>query len=667
MASEPQQYETSGMAIRPEDMQLSPYAEALLEVEQTLGYTLETLARPSNLVARLNSELERRRRRREPLEKEWIDAYRRYSNEYDPSTKARFKPNKSKLWVGLTAMKCNAAHAAISEFLAQGSWDLEPAPIPDDVQLHPLLEQMGVGIPLLREEVRRRTTSLKDEMERQLDESDYPEHLDMALLECIITGSGAIKGPITERDEQEDWEMELSESALTTGDISDMVMVPKKRDAFRPAMSYVSVFNLYPDMDTQLVHRGQGIFEEMYLTRGQMIELARQPGFDTLSILKVLKEKPRGNANLVPHQITMRRMAGDADPQATERYKVVVYHGPVSGGELEAAGAKMGDGIAKFLEMQGCVWYCDQYVLKAREYKGKLPYYIFPYVRRAGFGPYGIGIPMLGKNSQDAINAAARIMLDNAAIASGPFIEANMRLLEPGEDPTDLHAWRVFLSKHDGNQSKKAISVYDIPAYTGLFIQIIDMFRRTMDEETFMPSITGGQEMSVGNETATGMSILNSNANRSLKQVMRNVDAYCIEPFIEAWYEWNMRYNTRTDILAKMQPVAKGVASLVAKEMQAMRLMQFVQTWNGHPDFKSTNAMREHAEALEVDPDQMVVTEEEKLGMTAQDLVGGAMGRGAPGAPGGMPPALPQDGAPLAPQGAVPGQTPTGPTGLPLE
>lgn len=600
----------------------------------TLGASLESMTRPSALVSRLDSLLDTRRRQREPLEREWVEAYRRYNNQYDPGTYAKLNPKKSRAWVGLTAMKVNAAHAAIMDLLSQGSWDLEPAHIPDDTEVHPILQQAGVTLPLIKDEIRRRTVGLKEEMQRQLDESDFDEHLDMAVLEAVITGSGAIRGPITERDEEEDWEMELGDGAFQ-GDITDFIMVPKSRTGVKPTCNYVSIFNLYPDMESLTVQRGNGIFEEMLLTRAQMIALALQPGIDTLAVLRVLRENPGGNANLMPHQITMRRMAGNADPQASKLYRVIVYHGPVSGQELENAGAHL-DETSKSMEVQACVWYCGKYLFKARPYKGRRPYNIFPYVRRAGFGPFGIGLPMLVQTSQDAINAATRMMLDNAAIASGPFIEANVELLQPGENPADLHAWRVFLSKHDGENSKRAISIYDIPAYTSLFLQLIDQFRRFMDEESFIPSITNGMDQSFANDTATGASILNSNANRSMKQVMRNIDGYGIEPFIEAWYEWQLRYNPRTELLAKMKPVAKGVRAVMAKEVQAQKLLQFAQAWMGHPDLKATNLMREHASAIELNPDDAVATPEEKMGMTAPDVAGGMM------------PAVPMMGDPAA-------------------
>jgi len=612
------QQQVQAMAIRPSDHQLSNRAAHLAEVENTLGAALETMSRPSNLVARLNTELEVRRRRRETLEQEWLDAYRRYNNEYSPNVMARFKAGRSKLWVGLTQMKVHSAHAAIMDFLSDEPWDLDPAPIPDDAELHPFLIQQGITIQHIREEMRVRTESMKTEISNQLDEVDLPENLDLAVLEMTITGSGALKGPFTVKDKKSDWEVGFDANM-------EVVANEIERQGHKPDVKYCSIFNLYPDMEATSVQDGNGIFEELFLTRAQMMDLAMQSGFNTSSVLRILRDFPAGNANLETHQIELRTIAGDADPNASKRYRVIVYHGPVTGQELSNAGVKMPYELQS-LETQGCIWYCGQFVLKAKQHKGRIPYNIIPYVKRAGFGPFGKGVPYLGKGSQDAINAAARIMIDNAAIASGPLLDVNMDLLQPGEKVDDIRAWRVIYSKHDGNNSKRAVNVFEIPAYTDQFIKIIHLFRQLMDEETFMPSLTSGMEGTNTNDTATGMSILNSNANRSLKKVMRNIDAFGLEPLIEAMYDWNMRHNPKREILGKMLVRAKGSAAIMAKEIQTQKMMQFAQMFAGHPDLKSTEAMREIADGMDIKPDTMVVSDEEKAGQVAPDMSGGQQG-----------------------------------------
>lgn len=596
-------------AIGPDDLG-SATAIKLAKIEARLGKKLDAVEFSTGLISRLGAILEERRRRRMPLEDEWLDSYRRYNNIYDAATRQRFDENKSKVFLGLTKMKCNTAHASLMDFLfgqGRANWDLEPESIPTDYEMPEFLSLYGITLEDLRRQMRSRTDRMKREIENQLEESDYPEHLDQAVLECVIAGSGALKGPLTVLDQSEDWDMGFDESLR-------MFPVAMQRQGFRPAITQVSIFNLFPDMEVSNPQKGQGVFEEILLSRREMINLAGQPGFRPKAVLAVLKENPRGNAVLEPVIRELRTLAGDADSSATNRFQTVCYYGPVSGYDLQAIGIDIpNDQLG--LEVRANVWWSGHHVLKAKIYNGRWPYLIFPYIRRTSFGPFGAGVPLLIKATQDTVNGAARMMLDNAALASGPIIEANTDLLEPGEDPTVFHGWRIFKSAHDGQSGRRAINVFEIKSWTAQYIRILEVFRKLADEESFIPSLTQGEQGIGTTKTATGMSILNTNANRNIKKIMWNIDGRCIEPLIEMMYRWNMRYNPNTSILGPMKVFAKGSAAVMAKEITTQRLIELTTIFAAHPSFKTEEAMREIVTGMGENPDELVVTPEEKQGL----------------------------------------------------
>ena len=43
-------------------------------------------------------------------------------------------------------------------------------------------------------------------------------------------------------------------------------------------------------------------------------------------------------------------------------------------------------------------------------------------------------------------------------------------------------------------------------------------------------------------KTASGMSMLMGAANVSIKNVIKNIDDYPIEPMIKSFYDWNIRW-----------------------------------------------------------------------------------------------------------------------------
>jgi|GEM_PF-1620071 len=602
----------------------TPGGEALMQSGQAVADGLAKLPNPSALVAGLQSKLNERKIRRMILEQEWLDCYRRYDGQYDALTLSKIRATgRCAMWLGFTGMKVHTGHAAVMDFLIgtdDSPWDLEPEPVPMDLVLPPQIIQLGITPQHIQDEVRRRTEALKAEMEGQLEDSDFVTHLDSATLEMCITGTGAMKGPITVRDRRDEWDMVL--------DTETLKLYPKEAEVkgYKPKVKAISVFSCYPDMEVANCQEGDGFFEEEFLSRSELIELCTEPDVDPLAVLAIINERPYGNAEMTPELVQLRLLSGDTDPAATNRYAVHHYYGPITGKELALAGLDIPQEM-QALEAKAYVMFCAGRILRARLHKGPIPYYLFPYVKRPGNSPFGKGIPMLAKDTQDAVNASARMMIDNAAICSGPLIEANTALLAPGEDARDIHAWRVFLSKINpgvGSAETRAIRVTDLKPHTQLFIALINLFRQFMDEATFLPSVTDGQLGVKAPKTATGTSILNSNSNRSMKTIMRHVDNYCIKPMIHGLYLWNMRYSPNLDILARVKVRTKGVVAVMARELQADRIMALTSAFGHQPWFKAIDGAREISRSMDIPEDKLIMTDNEMAGTVAPDLDGGA-------------------------------------------
>lgn len=618
---------------------------------------MEQIPNPSSLCAALDAKLNDRRMRRTILENEWIDCFRRYDGQYDAQTLVRLIASKrSRMWLGFTSMKVHSAHAAQMDYLIgtdDNPWDLEPEPLPHGLVLPPEIMEMGITPDALKAEIKDRTERLKIEIEGQLDDADFVSHLSDTTFEQCLLGTGAMKGPITVKDERDDYQMVLD------SDVFKLYPQEVRIEGYKPSIKSISIFSCYPDMECSNVQLGDGFFEEEFLTRQEMIELATEPGVNPTAILGILNELPNGNARLTPEMVQLRMLSGDTDAMATNRYAVYHYYGPITGQELSNAGVDIPE-QTRNLHVQAHVLYCAGRILRARLHKGPIPYYLIPYVPRPGKSPFGKGIAMLAKDTQDAINAAARMMIDNAAISSGPLIEANMHLMMPGEDPTDIYGWRVFLSKYDnlGGSQKQAIRVFDLKNYAPLFIQIINLFRQFMDEATFIPSITEGNQSGRNTKTATGMSILNSNSNRAMKTIMRSIDNKGIKPLIKAMVAWNMRFNPDMSILARVKVRAKGVSAVMAKEMQADRITAVTAAFGQQPWFKTIDAAREIVHSMDIPEDKLIMTDEEMMGAVSPDIEGGAgvqgPANGIPGPGGQMPrPSVAQAPQPKSPPRVV--------------
>ncbi|SVE50475.1 uncharacterized protein METZ01_LOCUS503329, partial [marine metagenome] len=115
-------------------------------------------------------------------------------------------------------------------------------------------------------------------------------------------------------------------------------------------------------------------------------------------------------------------------------------------------------------------------------------------------------------------------------------------------------------------------------------------------------------------KTATGMSILNSNANRQTADVVRSVSSM-ITKNIGAIYRWLMVDSTDMSIKGDYEAISTGYEQYVAKEVHNTQLINFLQVIGQMPEIKQYLKQeaftRPLLRAFNMEPDRVVKTEEE--------------------------------------------------------
>jgi hypothetical protein len=71
--------------------------------------------------------------------------------------------------------------------------------------------------------------------------------------------------------------------------------------------------------------------------------------------------------------------------------------------------------------------------------------------------------------------------------------------------------------------------------------------------------------------------MLISNAGKSIKQVIGNIDHDVLNPMLERQYQRNLRYSQDPELIGDVQIVARGATSLVVKEAEAVRKTEFLR------------------------------------------------------------------------------------------
>lgn len=596
------------------------------------------------LGARLQAMFIEYRDARREHEDQWLEDFRAFCAKYSPQDLAKIEAagGRSKIFVGLTRTKVMAGYSRIIDLLfqpGQDFWSVEATPLPElteeeqavltaraaeevaaiaemaPSELQPLIAEREGELQdeiqkMVKERAKKSAEAMTLKIRDQIIEGYGERKLKMSLLECCMFGTGAFKAGTVKVERVRKWKRVPG----PRGDRFERHMV----EVVVPEMESVSIFDLFPDPYATDHTDMHGLFRRHVLTRRQLSDLRKTPGFDKTMVSTLLERHPRGNFVEEQHDRDRRNIAGqNVTTSRPNRYEVLEYWGSINGLDLQEFGVKLPEGSDPSDEFDASVWICGGEVIRAilsPTHSGTCsPYLFFPY-EKMPHQFWGVGIAFMMRDSQATMNSATRIFIDNAAISSGPLIEVNTDMLAAGEDATQLYPWRIFL-REGGDPQSPMVRFYQPQSNAGAVGQIIDMFRRFADETTSLPSYTHGETAQSLNKTATGMSILMGNANVALKATIKNIDDYGIKPIVEALYNFNMEWSDDPNIKGDMRVSANGSASLIQREVRSQRMLQFLQIVSNPADMAYTRRrelLAEIAKSMDLDP-ELVVSEQDEI------------------------------------------------------
>jgi hypothetical protein len=151
--------------------------------------------------------------------------------------------------------------------------------------------------------------------------------------------------------------------------------------------------------------------------------------------------------------------------------------------------------------------------------------------------------PEIMEDIQRMINAGARALCNNMAIASGPQVEVQVDRLPDGtRDIEQLYPWKIWQTKSGVMGGGHAIQFFQPDSHAAELQAFIDSQYRKADEVTGIPNYTYGSSQVAGaGRTASGLSMLMENASKGIRQAIANVDG-ALSSLIQAMYEHNMLY-----------------------------------------------------------------------------------------------------------------------------
>lgn len=657
MVEEQEQVEVS---VDP-DAELSEYVAAHQDLsrQEAAG---GVVAPVDGLSSKLLAEFLQAEKERQETELRWLQDLRQFKGKYDPET-VQAIGKRSKAFVRKTRVKVKTVNSRVADLLfpagSEKNWAVDPTPKPNiDIQERERIQKalqaaadaqaeqaaaasgqprQAVQVPqdavdqAILAEAKLASKRMTQAIEDQLTEARYKEESLRAVHNCHLYGTGILKGPLVERKVRTRFRHEVVEEPVLGANRQPMVddqgnPVTKKVQKWSqysesyvvPFVESVPLWRFYPDMSATLIEDCRYTYELHSMPKHKVAELAKRPSFNSQRIIDYLKSNPKGaTARNLRHFENELKSLGERDASQTHNtgcYELLERWGWLDGCDLKAIGVQVPEDRVHESFFANVWMLPNGQVIRAvlQPINGVTwPYYLY-YFDKDETSIFGEGLATIMRDDQAMLNAAVRLMLDNAAITAGPQLEVAVDLLHSMEKTDEIIPWRIWKrNSKQGNQ--QAVRAIELPSRLNELSQLAAMFEQNTDETTAIPRYMSGENATQGAAgTAAGMSMLMAAANIVIKDLITSWDEGVMRPFITAMYHWNMQFNPDNSIKGDYDVKARGTASLVAKEVRARQLNEFAAMTSDPQDapfIKRHKLLQARAETNELS--DVVKTEDE--------------------------------------------------------
>lgn len=586
--------------------------QTLIAQEQAIAADKATAEQQSqpviiNIASHVRHCFESAKTARQSHENDMLAALRMRNGEYDPDIAAQIKQQGgSDVYMRVGATKMRGAQSWLKDIYLniERPWTLDPTPIPElKEDIAPLVDQqlqmmamqaMEAGITpepgeieqarekLLdkaRAEVLQRARDMAERAALKVDdtlvEGGFYKALDDCLTDITTFKVCVLKGPVVHMKKRVVWKVDPVTNQRSPQVSTDPIYT----------FSRVSPLAYYPAANAVGVDDGFTI-QRHKMFRADLVALIDTPGFDTPAIRKVLEMF--GTSGLsewlsVDSQEQASLNGGNFREQKTTSPTIdaLEYWGGIQGKMLLEWGMEPDQVPDPLLEYPVNVWVIGPYVIKAMinaDPLARTPYSVTSLVKIPGT-VWGEGLREQLRDVSQVACAAARSLVNNMAIASGPMVGVDVSRLPPGESITSMHPWKIFQFLRDMvGGGGKPIEFFQPQSNATELNAVFEKFSTLADEYSNIPRYMLG-DASVGGagRTAAGLSMLMNAANKGIKNVANNIDTDLIVPSVERLY-FNMMLNDPDQtIKGDLQVKARGASGLMLKELLNQRRIEFMQ------------------------------------------------------------------------------------------
>lgn len=579
-----------------------------------------------------------------PIEQIMLRAMRQRNGEYEADKLQQIRSQGgSEIYMMITEVKCRAAESWLRDILLDtGSppWDLDPTPIPDlspaqarEVQgifaekvleivqnsgQAPSAAQMSEIKEMVSQDYRfavlqqaqNRADKMKLKIQDQFAQGGWGTAFNDFITDLVTFPAAFVKGPIVRRQRALGWK--------TSPDGRTQVEPIEK---LGPEYERVDPFRIYPEPGISTINEGY-LFEHHRLSRTELSELIGVPGYDDDAIRKVLEI---GNGqSWISEDVELQKDEEERKyysyMRPTTEYDALEFWGKISGKMLIEWGMTEEEVPDPAREYDANVWLVGNYVIKAvlnYDPLGEKPYAKTSFIKCPG-AFWGKGIPEIIEDLQGVCNAAARALVNNMGIASGPQVEVNVERIPPNEDITQLSPWKIWQTANDPvGSTAPAIRFTQPESRASELMAVYEKFSRLADDHSGIPAyVYGDLNVQGAGRTSSGLSMLMGAAGKGIRQVVMHIDSDIVKPIVERQFVYNMRYDEDESIKGDVHVVAKGAINLAVKETVNVRRIEFLNATANPFDIEIIGRdgraaiLREVAKGLQMPVDDVVPSRE---------------------------------------------------------
>jgi hypothetical protein len=615
---------------------------------------------------------------KKPIEDTMLSALRQRNGEYEPDKLKQIKAQGgSEIYMMITEVKCRAAESWLRDILLDSGtppWDIVPTPIPDlspsdrqqiqdifanevltmlqENQQAPTKEEMAQIKEMVSQDYRFkilqdaqiRADKMKLKIEDQFAQGGWSDSFNDFITDLVTFPAAFIKGPIVRRQRTLGWKTVMGRTTVE----------PTERLA--PEFERVDPFRIYPEPGITRIEDGY-LFEHHPLSRSDLADLIGVPGYDEDAIRTILSEG--SGPSWINEDVELIKQEEERKyysyMRPTDVFDALEFWGKVSGKMLREWGMTEEEVPDEAQEYDANVWMIGNYVIKAvlnYDPLGQKPYAKTSFIKCPG-AFWGKGIPEIIEDLQNVCNAAARALVNNMGIASGPQVEVNLERIPPNEDITQMHPWKIWQVTNDPvGSSAPAVRFTQPEDNAQTLVAVYDKFARLADDHSGIPAyLYGNTDVQGAGRTSSGLSMLMGAAGKGIRQVVGHIDGDVIKPIVQRQFVYNMRYDEDESIKGDVQVVAKGAINLAVKETVNVRRIEFLNATANEIDMsilgKDGRAaiLREVAKGLQMPVDELIPSREKlayrgrvaAAAEQAQALAAPQQAAGAPVQPDGTP------------------------------